>query len=126
MPEQVLVGALSAIVSFLVGFLAQPIKDWYTNRVKVDQLRKSIYKEIAYLYHYLKTLEDREERGLIRIDNTLIANLRLIPTTCYRYALQNPLLFYQLEEVTYIEIIFKKLDSMLPENYPEEEICLQE
>ncbi len=47
---QLLVGTISG---FIIAFLAEPVKTFFENRNKKNRLRKSLYREICYLYEAL-------------------------------------------------------------------------
>ncbi|MEH2295341.1 hypothetical protein [Nostoc sp.] len=108
----VLAGALAAVV---VGFFAEPIKNWINNLLEIRRLRLSLYKEIANIYINLKEIERQINNGKINTIETLNINIELISTRCYSHTDNIIILFYQLPEATDIDIIYKVLSALSPE-----------
>ena len=107
-----LAGALAAVV---VGFFAEPIKNWINNLLEIRQLRLCLYKEIANIYINLKEIERQISNGKITSIETFNMNIELISTRCYSHTNNKILLFYQLPESIDIDIIYKGLYALSPE-----------
>jgi hypothetical protein len=96
-------------------FLSEPIKIYFTNQSKKNNLRKAIYSEILVIYdrlfYFLVTIE---ERGF-NIDFSTVVN---IDFDCYKYAKSDPSLFYKLEEAVLINQFYSNI-HILKENEKE-------
>ena len=77
---QLLVGTISG---FIIAFLAEPVKTFFENRNKKNRLRKSLYREICYLYEALYALieEVKEQRA---ISLGMGADLEPVSIDCYK------------------------------------------
>lgn len=65
MEIQIYAPLATAFAGLLVGFFAEPAKNWINSKCKRRQLRCSLYKEIANMYVNLKNIE--QFRGDINI-----------------------------------------------------------
>ncbi|MDB9303741.1 MULTISPECIES: hypothetical protein [Cyanophyceae] len=57
MEIQIYAPLATAFAGLLVGFFAEPIKNWINSNCKRRQLRRSLYKEIANMCVHLKNIE---------------------------------------------------------------------
>src|SRR5262245_21877143 len=111
---QLLIGTVSG---FLIAFLAEPIKTYFTNRAKIDSLRIAIYREIAANYLLIHSLKERY-RGPKGMEdkagtggNFIIDNLH---QECYKHIIkENPVEFYQLEESDTINLIYARTNALI-------------
>jgi len=109
---QLLVGTLTG---FIVAFLAEPVKTFFTNRARIASLREAIYREITANYLLLHSVKSSRyipegHEAYIGSDAGYIA--RNLHRECYDHILkENPIDFYQLEEAATINIIYFKLSA---------------
>ena len=113
---KVLIGTFSG---FIVAFLAEPVKIYFQNRAKINNLRLAIYKELLYNFLLCKNIESKKGikeppskgnlSGIVSLVNTSIRN------ECYKDAVTNNIhLFYKLDEVLSVHSLYGTL-SEIPE-----------
>jgi hypothetical protein len=89
---KVLIGTFSG---FIIAFLAEPVKGFIQNRVKLHNLRVALYKEMLINYAGLIVLL----RSTTNVDERIPLLKHTLRTECYKESLANEIsLFYQLEE----------------------------
>ena len=110
---QVIIATLSG---FIVAFLADPVKSFFQNNARRSRLRNALYGEIASNYACLEnspSLTPSKEfahQVTTALAEGFATGLR---TECYRGALsQETLLFYELPEAPYINLIYSHVDSI--------------
>lgn len=98
-----ILGMIAAfITASITSFLGEPIKSYFENKNKLNNLRIALYKELIINYHQLNI--PNEEDGKLLIDLIMQNGIR---TECYRYAVENNLtLFYQLSESIVISELY--------------------
>ena len=119
---QLLIGTLSG---FVIAFLAEPVKTFFTNRAKIASLREAIYREIAANYLLLHSIKSSKhipggnEAHVGSDSGYIVKNLH---RECYDHIIKdNPIEFYQLEEAAAINIIYFKLSAISKFIYDEED-----
>jgi hypothetical protein len=91
-------------LAFIVGFFAEPIKLFFTNRSERALLRKALYQEMAFMYNRLGNIS---HLGPVYDWDTFKKSLKsLIRTEAYDYAKTKPMLFYQLKEASAINQVY--------------------
>lgn len=111
---QLLIGTISG---FIIAFLAEPIKTFFTNRAKIQAIREAIYREIASNYLLLRSTKQQHSRpntpdthNLVGIEY-VISNLH---QECFQHIIkENPIDFYQLKEAPAISHIYFKLFAFI-------------
>lgn len=48
---------IATLSGFIIAFFAEPVKSYFANRAKLNNLRIALYKELLYNYSTLKDLE---------------------------------------------------------------------
>ena len=90
------VGIAGAIVAFLVGFIAEPIKGYFVRRAEVFRLRRALYREFAYLYTRLRVF-GKNGSNVAKAEFYELAGT-LARFECYEYAQTKPVDFYEVRE----------------------------
>ncbi len=110
----VLVPAIAALLGVILGFLAEPVKIYYTNKNRRNQMRRALYAELLNIYFRISdTPKDLSEQDY----KNNFGNLLYIPA--YEYAKSDPLTFYSIEEASLINGIYATiltLSTMPPNN----------
>ncbi|NJO76618.1 MAG: hypothetical protein HC833_24505 [Leptolyngbyaceae cyanobacterium RM1_406_9] len=104
---------ISVFAGFITAFLAEPVKVYFTNRAKKNNLRRSLYGEILNIYSSLSNfLVSIEERGI------QIPFLKVVDTNfnCYNFAKSDPTLFYQLKEANSVNQIYSNIELLKQEH----------
>lgn len=118
-----ILGMLAAfITAFVTAFLAEPVKSYFENKNKLQNLRIALYKELILNYILVGDYVSRaEEVGELFIDLIIQHGIR---TECYKHAIQNELtLFYQLPESNLISILHNSFLVLLQKpNYDDKEL----
>jgi hypothetical protein len=108
---------ISTISGFLIAFLAEPVKTFFTNRAKKASLRESIYREIAANYHLLYSIKRKRRIPPEHEQHSGTGAgyiLRNLHQECYGHVLkETPVEFYQLEEAADINLIYAKISSII-------------
>jgi hypothetical protein len=124
---ELLLGALSAILGFIAAFAAEPIKVYFENRSKKDQLRKALYGECASNYVRIKAALESFEKGSVS-GKAVGAWVKWgTGLECYKYAKSEPVLYYQLKEAPtfnslYIAWEFLNREQSLEAKNPEAQL----
>lgn len=104
---------ISVLAGFITAFYAEPFKIYFTNKSKINNLRKALYSEIVVIYdrlfHYLIAVEGK---GL-DIDIAKVVNTDF---DCYKYAKSDPSLFYRLEEAVMINQFYNNVHLLKQED----------
>jgi hypothetical protein len=110
----VLIGTLSG---FIIAFFAEPVKTYFQNSAKLEDLRIALYKELLINYLSLKNLvSDGYSLSQWRTDFSEFT----LRNECYKHALENEIsLFYQLNEANKINILQGNFISKIIESYSE-------
>jgi methyltransferase-like protein len=107
-----ILGMIAAfITASITSFLAEPIKSYFENTNKINQVRKALYKELVDTHMSLARHVFGKE-----IDNKNYVDLIIqgsIQTACFKHTIQNDVtLFYQLDESGIINILYSYLSLM--------------
>lgn len=102
------IGVIGVIIGVVLGFIAEPIKTFIDNKVKLKRLRRSVHGELGYNYLSLMTMKNL--KGKPSSANVFQALLRL---DVYEYTRTDPLLFYQLEESSAISLSYITLNQLV-------------
>jgi hypothetical protein len=87
---------IATLSGFIIAFFAEPVKTYFQNRLKLQNLRLALYKEM--LDNYMTLNSYTSNQIAITTQRDFIAR-HMIRTECYRHALQHEVaLFYQLDE----------------------------
>ncbi len=107
------VPAISALLGVILGFLAEPVKIYFTNRTRRNQMRRALYAEILTIYFKISgTPRDlRPEDYESNFGN-------LLYTPAYEYAKADPLTFYSIAEAAIINGIFATVGSLSTMDVP--------
>lgn len=93
------------IVAFLVGLFADPLKTYFANRNEREQLRKALYKEMAFMFEHLFVMILGDTNSL-NLENYGKMLLTLTRFETYDYAKTRPILFYQLRDALEINHMY--------------------
>jgi hypothetical protein len=101
---QLLIGTISG---FIIAFLAEPVKTYFTNKSKRANLRAALHAEMAQVYLRFANLAEKLEKDTSiadRIPDIAKKNARF---SCYEYTKEKELpIFYQLEEASAIDGLY--------------------
>jgi hypothetical protein len=124
--NEILKVLIPVLSGFLVAFLAEPVKVFFQNRIRKQNLRVALYKEIlsnyAFLSTYLETyrlsldISKDSMSGYSEYVRKEFANFsgHLFRTECYKHALSQELpLFYQLTEAMMVNALYTSLNMIL-------------
>lgn len=111
---QLLIGTLSG---FIIAFLAEPIKTFFTSRAEKASLREAIYREIASNYLLLHSIKKSQNAPEGLEDKVGIGSkyiLKNLHQECYQHILkENPVDLYQLEEALALVNAYAKLSAII-------------
>jgi hypothetical protein len=112
---EVLIGTISG---FILGFLAEPVKMYFANKNKKDDLRKSLYREMVCNHNRLAELLQTLDSGKIANDAFLPNYKRQVTFDMYNYAKSDKaiIIFYKLNEAIEIDRINRNFMTPLDEN----------
>ncbi|MGA7192876.1 MAG: hypothetical protein WBW94_04530 [Anaerolineales bacterium] len=106
----VIIGTLSG---FIIAFLAEPVKIYFQNRSRKENIQSAIYGEMFHNYVTLKSFvaETNTAEDIEKFTKFFKYSVR---TECYKFALsQETALFYQLTESTPINGMYAFLLGVL-------------
>jgi hypothetical protein len=108
---KILVATLSG---FVIAFFAEPMKIYFQNRNKIQNLRIALYKEIYHNYMGLKTHAEIVTKQIDQLENMMVFANYFYRTECYKQAITQELTsFYQLKEATMINALYIDLNMVL-------------
>src|SRR5215216_6605487 len=94
----------ATISGFVIAFFAEPVKIYFQNRAKLNDLRVALYKKLLANYVSLYFLiQDKSP-----LSGSKKANYYRMPLRreCYEHALENEIsLFYRLNESSHINVL---------------------
>ncbi len=94
---------IATLSGFIIAFFAEPVKNYFTVRAKLHNLRIALYKEMIHNYITINTLNAHRNDEQPEITLYLTRGFRI---ECFKNALQNELsLFYQLNETSAIIVV---------------------
>jgi len=113
---------VATISGFLIALFAEPIKLFFQNRIKKQNIRRAIYSEIisnylAFATLFGKNLESKkdwiEDPG--KFSNDFAHGIRhLIKVDCFTYAVtQEAPTYYQMKEATSFNYLYSTLQAVL-------------
>jgi hypothetical protein len=106
---KIIIGTLSG---FIIAFFAEPIKLFFQDRNRINNLRLSLYKELCHNYSVLE-IACSEVREYAVFGTHL---KYLLTNQCYTYAVSKDISsFYKLKEAMWIVIANKNLDGIITE-----------
>jgi|GEM_PF-2484809 len=99
---------IATVSGFIFAFFAEPVKIYFQNRNKIQNLRLALYKEIYHNYMLLRDYVQRAGHNEdFQAENLLLFLPKLCRTECYKQAMiQDPSFFYQLKEATMINTLY--------------------
>jgi hypothetical protein len=105
---QLSLSLLGVILAFIVGFFAEPIKLFFTNRNEKNLLRKALYQEMAFMYSRLNNIGHMN--SIYDWETFKKSLISLKRTEAYDYAKTKPMLFYQLKEASAINQVYSNFN----------------
>jgi hypothetical protein len=110
-----LVTVIGMLLAFIAAFFAEPVKRFFDNKSKIQQLRKALYKEL--LHNYTKLRIFSEDTGYLNKEYIELINTNILSTECYKQIKQNDsVLFFQLPESIVIDAQYSCLSWLNPYN----------
>lgn len=106
---KVIIGTLSG---FIIAFFAEPVKNYFSMKTKLHNLRVALYKELLSNYYILTHfVMDSDASDAYTIHNLAKYELR---TEFYNHTLQHESsLFYQLKEANVLNISYVRLNQIM-------------
>lgn len=94
---------IATLSGFIIAFFAEPVKNYFENRAKLNNLRIALYKELLNNYKNVAMVIRGKDIAFKSRVKVLRNALR---TECYKHALENEVsLFYRLEEANDINML---------------------
>ena len=117
------VAILGVVAGFIAAFFAEPVKSWFAEKAKLQNIRLSLYKEIAqnlfFLNSLINSLNDGDTSDIF--DWLVLENW--ISNKCYNSIIENSVdEFYRLDEVIYIDAAYKWINLLLQTSGNSEEV----
>jgi hypothetical protein len=120
---KITIGTLSG---FIVAFFAEPVKLFFQNRAKKENLRRALYHEMICNYYLIKEFVDEAVRENLNADpdekdtklDKFFSSLRegsdfMIRMECFQYTVQNEnFTLYQLRDASLINSIYGRLKGI--------------
>lgn len=104
---------ISVFAGFITAFLAEPVKVYFTNKAKKNNLRRALYGEILSIYNgVFNFLVFTDERGM-KVSFSKVVNTNF---DCYKFAKSDPSLLYKLKEASLINQIYYNIEFLKQEN----------
>jgi hypothetical protein len=112
---------LATLLGFIAAFFAEPVKTAFLHRQRVQNLRKALYKEILSILDSIYIYLDASRNESIDLTGFSLDTLMMSDFEAYKFAMSEPLLFYELPESQYINRIYKHLQlfKSLEREYPD-------
>src|SRR5690349_17561522 len=103
---------IATLSGFIIAFFAEPVKNYFTNKSQLHNLRIALYTELISNYfaliHYAMDSTDTDAYTLYNVAKYELRTER------YKYALQNELaLFYQLREANVLSVAYVRLNQIM-------------
>jgi hypothetical protein len=119
--DEMLKVIVATLSGFIIAFSAEPIKIYFQDRSKKQNLRVALYKEIYHNYclakTYIEVYDEEvpiEKKRDIHLGNLVAFSRYLYRTECYKQAISQDLsYFYQLKEATMINALYIDLTVIL-------------
>jgi hypothetical protein len=92
---------------FLTAFLAEPIKIFFTNQSRENNIKATIYSEIILIYEKFIIVLSMYEKSPSESDFSSMLNGKF---DCYEYAKSEPSIFYKFPEAASINRIYENLN----------------
>ncbi len=111
---EVIIGTLSG---FIIAFFAEPIKQFITNSIKRNNLRKAIHYEVFHNWSVIDSNSKTEDKNILEDSPILFATKLLlrsgIRNECYLHLInQETALFYQMKEAANINHLYSYINSL--------------
>lgn len=119
-----IIGMIAAFITASVtAFLAEPVKSYFVEKTKLQNIRLSLYKEIAQNSFFLNSLVkayDDENIDLV-LDWMMFENW--VSTKCYDGIVKQSVDdYYRLDDVIFIDTIYKWIKMLIIKSERSEEI----
>ncbi len=107
-----IIGMIAAFITASVtSFLAEPVKNYVENRIKLRNLRIALYKELINNYYALTAFTVSNQSDFFTPEYVARHELR---TECYKQTLQDELtLFYQLVEANMVNVLYGRTNQII-------------
>jgi hypothetical protein len=105
---------IATISGFVIAFFAEPVKTWFQDRAKVNELRLALYNEILMNYEFLDNILNKiPSKDEISNLPTFTVNY-FVQIDCYKYAISQEIkTFYRLRESAYVSGVYKDLVALI-------------
>lgn len=112
-PTVTIIGMIAAFITASVtAFLAEPVRTYFQNRARKQDLRVALYRESLYNYLYLYGAESQNVSNPF-LENKFLWSKTGIRSECYRQAISQDLfLFYKLPEAEDFNEMYAKLHML--------------
>ena len=105
------VAILGVVVGFITAFFAEPVKNYFAERRRLEYIRLSLYKEIIGNFFSLMSLPKDFLAEYLVVDKHLLIS---VTNKYYNYVIENRIEdYYRLDDTMMIDVLYKYINLML-------------